>query len=361
MNLPPQFNQQFFDDDGTPLAGGFLHTYASGTLDDQVTYQDQGGVATNVNPIELDAAGRCDLWLDPSLEYDFVLLRADLTSVRTYESITGAKESNSGVTSWNGLTGVVEATAEDLPFATSTSTTWFVGTDVSAALDAVISHVDASITAASIPIVDAGNLITATNVESALQELAGRTSTGQLLRITKFTGSGTWTKGAGTTSVVVEGVGGGGGGYGTTAGPGGGAGGYFKTRVTAPGATEAVTIGAGGAANTAGGTTSFGSWGSATGGGVSTGTVGGQGGTGTVGDITLKGGSGGWGGAAASDNFWGSGGNSFFGGGAPGNLNNGSFTDAGTAGAANTGGGGSGGSGGATAGGAGIVIVYEYS
>lgn len=129
-----------------------------------------------------------------------------------------------------------------------------------------------------------------------------------------FSASGTWTKPAGLTSVVVEVRGGGGGGGGVSsaagyiAGGGGGEGGYSRKTIAAGslGSTETVTIGAGGTegANTGGtggtgGTTSFGAHATAaggTGGGGATGVgqVGaGIGGTGASGLVNLKAGAGG--------------------------------------------------------------------
>lgn len=183
----------------------------------------------------------------------------------------------------------------------------------------------------------------------------------KLLRITKFTASGTWTKSADVSSVIVEGIGGGGGAYAGSQGGGGGAGAYFKSYIAAPGATEAVTIGAGGAGGSpgsAGGTSSFGSWCSGGGGGAGQAAAGGGGGTVGAGDVTLRGGGGNWGAVTTGGNdFFGGGGNGFFGGGAEGNYNN----STGVPGYANTGGGGSGGTTTAGAGAAGIIIVYEYS
>lgn len=128
-------------------------------------------------------------------------------------------------------------------------------------------------------------------------------------RLVTFTGSGTWTKQDGLQSVDVEVQGGGGsGGSGNSAdnaaGSGGAAGGYARKYIAAAalGATESVTVGAGGAASGTfgdgnnGGTSSFGSHCSATGGnggveGTSgTATTGGNsGGSGSGGDLNISG------------------------------------------------------------------------
>lgn len=364
--LAPFFNAQFFDDLVTPivpLAGGKLYTYISGTVTNQLTYQDSGTTAPNTNPITLDSSGRCNLWLLPTAAYTFKITRADGTLIKTFDNVGGSALVTGIVTSVNGSTGAVSLTAPNIPFTTGTSTTWFVGTDVGAALDSIITHVDSAIPAASIPVADAGNYFTTPkNVENVLQQLGARTNHGALLRITPFIASGTWTKGSDVNFVVVQGVGGGGGS--TTqlnGGGGGGGGGYFEKIVTTPGATEAVAIGIGGTAGSAGGSTSFGTWATATGGapGASSGTstAGGGGGNATGGTLNLPGNGGGSGGATSANFIFGQGGGSFWGGGAQGQWNGGT----GTAGATNTGGGGSGGTSGGSSGGSGLVLVYEYS
>jgi hypothetical protein len=118
----------------------------------------------------------------------------------------------------------------------------------------------------------------------------------------------TWTKPANLKYVVVEVQAGGGGGSGSDgqngAGCGAGAGGYSKKLIgtSSLGATETVTIGAGGAGGVGnsgsqtgatGGTSSFGAHCSATGGTGGTSAAIGGGGTGTGGDININGGSGG--------------------------------------------------------------------
>lgn len=142
MLAPPFFNPEFADDDGTPLAGGFIHTYVSGTTTPLATYTDSTGNTENANPIELDAAGRCSLWLASDAVYTFVIKRADLTTVRTVDGISGCAAGSVVVTSVNSLTGAVSLTADDVPFTTGTATTWFAGVDISAALDSIITKVD---------------------------------------------------------------------------------------------------------------------------------------------------------------------------------------------------------------------------
>jgi hypothetical protein len=102
---------------------------------------------------------------------------------------------------------------------------------------------------------------------------AAGTGFGALLNVRRFTASGTYTPTPGTTSVIVDAIGGGGGGAGCAAtgsgqmaaGGGGGAGAYGRGRFTSDFAGVAVTVAAGvaasapGAAGAAGNSSSFGS------------------------------------------------------------------------------------------------------
>jgi len=72
-NIAPYAKQRFFDAVGLPLAGGKLFTYAAGTTTKQNSYTDSTGATPNTNPIILDAAGYCNLWLDQSLAYKLTL------------------------------------------------------------------------------------------------------------------------------------------------------------------------------------------------------------------------------------------------------------------------------------------------
>lgn len=78
--------QQFFDDDGTPLALGTAEFFIPGTLTHKTTYQDEGGTIPNLNPIPLDAAGRAIIW-GIGL-YRQIVKRADGTTV--WDQVTGS-------------------------------------------------------------------------------------------------------------------------------------------------------------------------------------------------------------------------------------------------------------------------------
>lgn len=72
MNLSPLPKQKFFDNDGNPLVGGLLFTYAAGTSTKVATYRDGLG-NVNTNPIVLDFRGEANIWLDLDIAYKFVL------------------------------------------------------------------------------------------------------------------------------------------------------------------------------------------------------------------------------------------------------------------------------------------------
>lgn len=217
-------------------------------------------------------------------------------------------------------------------------------------------------------------------------------ATGRLIAVQVFTTgtAATYTRTSGVTKAIVRGIGGGGSGGGVAnpsalqiAAAGGGGGGGFSQKYISPGSTETYTVGAGGAAPSAGanngntgGTTTFGAHISVTGGaggtGCASGTAaqipGGAGGVGSSGDANMAGAGGGLGVSSTATNglflFSGFGGMaSNGGGGAVGQTNSANGIAGG-----NYGGGGSGAASyngaGAFAGGAGaggLIIVFEFS
>jgi len=73
MNLSPLPVLKFFSNVGIPLVGGKLFTYVAGTSTKLATYTDSTGMSQNTNPIRLNFRGECNVWLDPTLAYKFVL------------------------------------------------------------------------------------------------------------------------------------------------------------------------------------------------------------------------------------------------------------------------------------------------
>ena len=82
---------QFFDNNGNPLVGGKLYTYAAGTTTPQVTYTSATGVTPNSNPIILNAGGRvpAEIWLTDGLAYKFVLYTSADALIGSWDNIVG--------------------------------------------------------------------------------------------------------------------------------------------------------------------------------------------------------------------------------------------------------------------------------
>lgn len=62
LQLIPNGEQVFVDANGEPYALGTVGMYVPNTFTDKDTWQDRDHVALNLNPIDLDAAGRCVIW-----------------------------------------------------------------------------------------------------------------------------------------------------------------------------------------------------------------------------------------------------------------------------------------------------------
>lgn len=87
---------QFFDNNGVPLAGGKLYSYAAGTTTPAATYTSAAGTTANTNPIILDAAGRTssEVWLTQNDRYKFVLMTSANVQIWSFDNIPGILESD---------------------------------------------------------------------------------------------------------------------------------------------------------------------------------------------------------------------------------------------------------------------------
>jgi len=81
---------QFFDNNGNPLSGGKLYTYAAGTTTPLAAYTTSAGDVAHTNPIILDSAGRVpsgEIWLAQGLEYKFMLHNSADVLIATFDNI----------------------------------------------------------------------------------------------------------------------------------------------------------------------------------------------------------------------------------------------------------------------------------
>ena len=115
---PVGVGQQYFDNNGVPLAGGLIYTYQAGTSTPLATYTDNGGTIANANPIVLDSAGRVpyEIWMFTGYSYKFVIQTSAGASIQTldnlYPILQNAPASapavpSGGIILWSGSTGSV--------------------------------------------------------------------------------------------------------------------------------------------------------------------------------------------------------------------------------------------------------------
>lgn len=103
---------QFFDNNGSPLAGGYVYTYVAGSTTPQATYTTSAGNIQHANPIQLDAAGRVpggEIWLTAGAAYKFVLETSASVLIGTYDNIVSYGDASViRFVGFKGQIGVVE-------------------------------------------------------------------------------------------------------------------------------------------------------------------------------------------------------------------------------------------------------------
>lgn len=100
MALAPWGKPQYFDNNGDPLDGGLLYTYLGGTTTPATTYTDSALLYPNTNPVVLDSAGRCDLWLSTGT-YKYVLKTAAGVTLWTIDNVSATSLSADTITENN--------------------------------------------------------------------------------------------------------------------------------------------------------------------------------------------------------------------------------------------------------------------
>ena len=96
---------QFFDNNGVPLSGGKLYTYAAGTTTPLVSYTTSAGNVARANPIVLNSAGRVpdsgEIWIT-SASYKFVLKDSNDVLIATYDNVFGIGAASYQVQNFTG-------------------------------------------------------------------------------------------------------------------------------------------------------------------------------------------------------------------------------------------------------------------
>jgi len=108
--ISPQPKLQFLDNNGVPLSGGKVYTYAAGTTTPLTTYTDYTGNTANSNPVILNSRGECDIWLGTS-SYKFKLATSTDVEVWTVDNIS-VLSSSANITFVESGTGAVAETVQ---------------------------------------------------------------------------------------------------------------------------------------------------------------------------------------------------------------------------------------------------------
>ncbi len=124
-SISPVWNgQQFFDNNGLPLAGGKIYQYQANSFSiQQSTYTDNTGLFANLNPIILDSAGRVPvtLFLSTNLVYNLVLTDSNDNVLQNVDNVSGVLLTVNGMVP--GSTAVWQLVTPAPAFVNSTSFT----------------------------------------------------------------------------------------------------------------------------------------------------------------------------------------------------------------------------------------------
>jgi len=110
--------QQFFDNNGVPLAGGLIYQYQAGSSTPLTTYTTNNGTIANTNPIILDSAGRLsnEIWMQTGYTYKLVIQTSAGVTLQTLDNLypilqnstaTGTVIPAGLISIWSGAVGSV--------------------------------------------------------------------------------------------------------------------------------------------------------------------------------------------------------------------------------------------------------------
>lgn len=133
VSLSPILNAtQQFDNNGQPLAGGYIYFYQAGSYTVlQNIYSDAAGTVPLANPVILDSTGRVptEVWIDTLLTYNVVLTKSDGTSIiKNWDNISASAISGgTGVLSLTAGTGIALSSSTGAVTISSTVDEWNLG------------------------------------------------------------------------------------------------------------------------------------------------------------------------------------------------------------------------------------------
>ena len=98
-SLMPLPKIQFFNNSGTPLAGGFVYTYLAGSISTlKATYTDSTALTPNANPVVLDSSGRASIWLDGY--YKIAVYDSLMNLIYTQDNVSAASATSAQSSQW---------------------------------------------------------------------------------------------------------------------------------------------------------------------------------------------------------------------------------------------------------------------
>ena len=203
--------QQFFDNNGVPLAGGLIYQYQAGSSTPLTTYTTVNGTVANANPIVLDSSGRCpnEIWMQTGYSYKFILQTSNAVTLQTLDNLYPILQnsSTSGVIIPTGLIAIWSGSTGSIPsgwtlcngsngtpdlrnsFVIGAGSTYSVGATGGSADSIVVSHTHTA------TVTDPGHL-------HALNATTAGGSTTELLSTTTG-GAGTQNTNTATTGITV--------------------------------------------------------------------------------------------------------------------------------------------------------------
>ena len=186
--------QQFFDNNGLPLAGGLIYQYQAGSSTPLSTYTTVNGTTPNSNPIILDSAGRPpqEIWFQTGYSYKFVLQTSAGVTLQTLDNLYAILQTSTSTSSpfttgmimlWSGSIGSIPSGwvlcngtsgSPDLRdrFVIAAGSTYAIGATGGSADSVVVSHTH---TATSV-VTDAGH----THAPASGTAFIGAPNNGQL-------------------------------------------------------------------------------------------------------------------------------------------------------------------------------------